>query len=572
MNISERESFLKANSIIDSTETYQDMVSRVSELVLNSETVYRKKPEADIFQKKIKTSMYKGEFIPSTTILTNAGRRTDRPLSACAVPPTSLKEDYKTIKTMVDYYHQVGMGTGFNFDDSEDPIKIAMYLNDIAVEGLNSDLQERPVGNMGIITTNHPKITEFISLKNGEEKNKQWAFNISINVPADFMKAIDEKEPYHLKDGTQINPSELFETICETAWSCGDPGLMFLERFNKDNPAPQAGEYKSIAPCGEVAMTEGETCQFSYINVAKFLDPTNKKINYKKLEETIYDITRFLDDALDVSLEKYENETTINIMTKKRKIGIGICGLAKLFLKMKIVYGSEKSIEIARDLMSHITYHSKLASVELSKERGPFPLYFEEETLIGNSFVFDRFSKEKSRTVSQKMWKYLDIEITKHGIRNISTTALPPTGRSATVIDTSQSIEPYFMFDFNNKSLQGILKQQLLENNVSDKESRKIIARLKQGEEIKNIDSIPKDIQELYVTALDVDPKKEVDMVATLQKFTDESISKTVNLPENCSVGDIAQIYKYAFDSGLKGITVYRNNSKKFQPKRLTKD
>jgi ribonucleoside-diphosphate reductase alpha chain len=571
MNISERESFLKAELIIDSEETYQNMVARVSELVINSETVYREKPEADMFQKKVKTAMYRGEFIPSTTILTNAGRRTDRPLSACAVPPISLKEDYKKIKQIVDHYHQAGMGTGFNFDDLKNPVEMAMYLNEIAIEGLDSDLQDRPVGNMGIMTIDHPKIKEFISLKNGEEKNERWAFNVSINITGEFMDAIDKGKPYHLKDGTKTDPKDLFETVCKSAWSCGDPGLMFLERFNEGNPAPQAGEYKSIAPCGEVAMTEGETCQFSYINVAKFM---NKKgeIDYKKLEETVYDVTRFLDDALDISLEKYENETTIEVMTKKRKIGIGMCGLAKLFLKMKIIYGSEKSIEVARDLMAHITYHSKLASVKLSKERGPFPLYFEEETLIGNSFIFNRYGKEKSKTVSQKMWNHLDTEITKHGIRNISTTALPPTGRSAIVIDTSQSIEPYFMFDFNNKDLQDVLKKQLSENNISNKETRQIISKLKNGEEIKNIDLVPKNIQELYVTALDVDPKKEVDMIAALQKFTDESISKTVNLPEDCSVEDVSQIYKYAFDSGLKGITIYRNNSKKFQPKRLKKD
>ncbi|MFH1510265.1 MAG: hypothetical protein ABIF10_01125 [Candidatus Woesearchaeota archaeon] len=266
------EEMLRKFKIIGCCETYESMCDRVFHSVTMHETRYSADhAEIEKFRNEIKAMFIKGEIVPSTPILTNAGRYADKPLTACSVPPLSLRQDLKKTKEVVDQYHQKGMGTGFNFDDCENPVEILDYLNRVALEGQKSGKEDRPVGNMAVISCDHPMIEEFVQHKS-KNKHSQWAFNISVNVKKELIESYRTGQSYTLSNGKTVDAGRLLGILSENAWECGDPGIVFMERFDETNPVPQLGKYKSLAPCGEVAMTEGETCQFAYINLAKFVD------------------------------------------------------------------------------------------------------------------------------------------------------------------------------------------------------------------------------------------------------------------------------------------------------------
>jgi ribonucleoside-diphosphate reductase alpha chain len=559
------EIFLKENRIIDSSETYETLRERVIETVIEKEHDWgTSEREQNQFRQRLERGFCEREFIPSTTILTNAGRYEDKSLTACSVPPIDLHEDLTEIREVIDYYHEQGMGAGFNFDDVEDPVSTLFYLNEIAVEGIKSGEQDRPVGNMGVISVDHPKIVEFIQAKDNEEKNKNWIFNISINIPEEFMRLVKTRENYFLSDGKKINSSTLMDLIAESACSCGDPGLVFLERFERDNPAPHLGKYKSIAPCGEIAMAEGETCQFSYINVSAYV--RRNLLDYERLKETIFDVVRFLDDTLDKSIEAFGNKKSKEIMSQKRKIGVGICGFADLLIQLRTPYESQEALNIARDVMSFITYNTKVSSVDLAKERGPFPAFHHPETRIGKGYILRRYGGLESATVSKEDWKQLDKDIQNYGIRHISTTALPPTGRSSRILGVSPSIEPLFAIELTD-TVRNTLGEMLNERGYSIEEIEQVYRKIEKDGTCSTIKGLPHDIMAVFKPCLEISPEAHLAMVAEFQKFTDESIAKTVNVVHNTSPSEIRKIFMKAYDLELKGITVYRDGSKAYQPK-----
>jgi len=562
MNVPQIEELLRKWKIIEPTETYEDMQERVINAVVENEKKFGASTnDIEYFKKEVKEMFVSNKFIPSTPILTNAGRYTNKPLTACALPPVDLRGDIERIKQIVDHYHEQGMGTGFNFDDVDDPVTMLLYLNDIAIKGLESGRQDRPVGNMGLISVDHPKIVEFAKVKDNKRKNERWIFNTSINIPSKFMDAVKKNEEFELRNGIKINANAIFDLISESAYSCGDPGLVFLERFDNDNPVPYLGKYKSLAPCGEVAMTEGETCQFAYINVSRFV--TKKGIDYTSLEPCASNIVRFLDDALEQSISNYGNEKSEEIMSKKRKIGVGICGFADLLIKLGIPYDSEEASNIARDLMSFITYQTKRASVALAKTRGAFPAFYDSRNKLKQGFIFRRYGKLGSKTVSEYEWQNLDRDIQIYGIRNVTTTALPPTGRSSAIIKASASIEPLFRLE-----LTDIVKETLDKRLSGLGYSVNQIHELyKQIQETGSGRCLPTIIRDIYKTCLEIAPEAHIEIVAQFQRFTDESIAKTVNLKNNTTPEEVKKLFMMAYDKGLKGITVYRDGSKDFQPK-----
>lgn len=570
MNKLNIETFLKEGKIIDSHETYETLRKRVIDTIVGKEQNFGvPQNEQNLFKQKLEIGFYEKEFVPSTTILTNAGRYEDKPLAACSVPSVDLRRDLSKVKTIVDHYHNQGMGTGFNFDEVEDPVSTLLYLNDIALENAKNGKQDRPVGNMGLISINHPKIEEFIHAKDKEQKNKEWMFNISINLKEDFIAPLKNKRDYTLADGKKVNSNLLMNIIAESACSCGDPGIIFLERFERDNPTPHLGTYKSLAPCGEVALAEGETCQFSYINVSKFVK--EKQIEYEKLRGTIDNVVRFLDDALEKSIENYGNKKSEDIMVQKRKIGVGICGFADLLIRLEMSYDSEEARNIAQDIMSFVNYNTKVASVKLAKERGAFPAFYHPETKMGEGYITQRYGGLESRTVSKQDWKKLDEEIQKYGIRHVSTTALPPTGRSSTIIGTSPSIEPLFsleLTDLVKETLDKMLKERGYPNDFVNH----VYEQVEQDECCGKIKNMPENVKAVFKTCLEISPEAHLTMVAEFQKFTDESVAKTVNVANNTSPQEVKEIYMKAYDLGLKGITVYRDGSKAFQPKLRRKE
>lgn len=500
--------------ISEENESIHDVFSRVSSEITKIENQFSSREVTSQFKKQILDMLENQKLIPSTTILMNAGRFENAPLSACAVPPINLHEDLSEIKKSVDNFHFNGMGTGFHFDDIEDPIPLIEYLNQIGIDGQNNEKQLRPVGNMGTLSIDHPKIIEFIKLKT-ENENKQWVFNFSVNIPNAILEELSKKGSITLKNGQKIDTEEILDSIAESIYKTGDPGLVFIDRLNDDNQVPSAGEYESLAPCGEVGLSSGETCQFSYINLGEFVK--NNKIDYEELKKTIFIAVRFLDDVVEYNISRYSNEASRNITKDKRKIGLGVCGFADLLKKLKLDYASKQANDIAENLFSYINYVSKKASVELAKERGAFGK-FSESKYVTEENIIRKYSKKPTKIITENQWIELDKEIKESGIRNCATIALPPTGRSSLIIGASQSIEPYF-------------------------------------EEM-----------------LDISPENQLLITASIQKFIDESISKTVNVNEDITVEEIKMIIKKSIALNLKGVTIYRDKSRNYQPTKLNKN
>jgi ribonucleoside-diphosphate reductase alpha chain len=499
-------------NILDDDETLKDAFARVAKSIAVFEDNYVGGNSID-FEHVIIEQLQAKKIIPSTPILMNAGRVENTPLSACVIPPIELREDWGKIKTKVDELHCQGMGTGFNFDETDKPIALIKYLNQVGIDGKKDKRQLRPVGNIGTMSLDNPKIMEFINLKDGAEvKNEDWAFNLSVNLSDTQIDKILNKEEIELKNGNKISSDELLTNIAKAIWLSGDPGLVFMDRVRADNTVPKLGESVGVAPCGEVGLARGESCQFSYINLGKFVK--DGEIDYEGLKSTIVFSMHFLDNIVDYNIKNSSNQESILMASNKRKIGLGVCGFNDVLKEMSLEYGSDESIKLAKNLFSFINYQSKIASVDLAKQRGAFKM-FSESQLVGDSHMMNKLAEEETETVSKNDWLKLIDDIKANGIRHCSTTALPPTGRSSQIVKASQSIEPSF----------------------------------------KNF--------------LHVDSHKQIEMVAAIQKFIDEAISKTINVKNETTVEEIKNILLESMSHGLKGITIYRDGSRSNQPKKI---
>ncbi len=525
---------LNTGRIIDPDETPESMISRVVRAISIEDRKYRIYDSS--YEEQLRNLLLSKKAVFSTPIMTNAGRYTNKPLSACTVPVTSL-ENPKTRKRLsqeIKDLHIKGMGTGFNLDESEDPRSTLEYLNKVAVDSSKSGFEDRPVGNMAVLTIYHPRITEFISSKSDLNRNtNDWKFNISVNIDEQFMDALRNEEPIRLRDGGTASSGELFQQIAHSAKVCGDPGLIFLDRMNYRNPVPALGSYQTTAPCAEVGLVPGETCQFGYINLGAFADKyRSNKFDITGIVDATRLMTRSLDNCLDISIRNAQSNHSKRIMRAKRKIGVGLCGVADSLTKLGLRYDSHESRKLIKDILSIINYVSKVTSIELAEERGPCEAMLLKD---GNKHLnkvphlYKLYGNKQSNYVSKEDWlKISKVIKNSRNLRNISTVALPPTGRSALIIDASTGIEPHFSTNSNPSF------------------------RINSSETAENI-------------CLD----GHVLMVAELQKFTDESISKTINLKSSSCSEDVKNAYLRCYELGLSGSTVYVDGSHTNQPLEL---
>ncbi|MCJ7428779.1 MAG: hypothetical protein MUP66_00135 [Candidatus Nanohaloarchaeota archaeon QJJ-5] len=561
------ESILRDGDILAEDESPEAMLDRVAGVIPSIEQEFGLSEDmAQAFADQMRTLFQERKIVPSTPIMTNAQRFDHRPLSACSVPPVDLDSDYETLKDTVDTYHQEGMGTGFALDEASDPIETLIDLQEIAKTGLETEKQHRPVGNMGIMRIDHPKIREFITIKQ-QTQDKDWKFNLSVNITDAFMEAYENDEPFELRDGTTEDPQELMDLMVNCAWDCADPGLIFLGNMNRRRPFDGAMNYVSVAPCGEVGLAEGETCQFASINIAAFLE--DGEIDYEELKHATYCVTRFLDDVLEYSIQHYTHEESIEAMRTSRKIGIGFCGYSKLLTKMGLVYDSEQANQILRDLLSFINYHSKHYSKELADSRGSFDGW--EESLYSDpdtDFLTEKFGDADSQTVSRKDWQQLDRAITEQGLRNSTTVILPPTGRSSLTFDTSQSIEPIFSLSDQYDTLNEEFVQTLEDRDLAGDE---VLESVRENGSCQHLD-LPTDIKQVFRTAVEISYEQHFNVLVEAQRFVDESVSKTINLPKDADPAAVEQVYRRAYQEGLNGMTVYRNGSAEEQPMDLKEE
>jgi ribonucleoside-diphosphate reductase alpha chain len=491
-------------------------------------------------------------FLPNSPTLMNAGTDLGQ-LSACFVLPIedSLKSIFETLRDM-SLIHQSGGGTGFSFSRlrprgdivrttkgvASGPVSF-MRVFDQATEVIKQGGRRRGA-NMGILRVDHPDIIEFITAK--EKEGFLDNFNISVGVTDVFMEAVKKDEEYELinprtgKPVGKLRARDVFDLIVTMAWRTGDPGLVFLDEINRRHPLRKLGVIESTNPCGEVPLLPYESCNLGSVNLSKMVK--DGEIDWEKLRETIRLGIHFLDNVIDAN--KYPIKQ-IEITTKNnRKIGLGVMGLAEMLAKLSIPYDSKEALKTAEKIMKFISEESRKKSLELAEERGSFPNF------------------EKS------IWKGK-----YKGMRNATVNSIAPTGTISIIAGTTSSIEPIFALSF----MRNVMGTQLLEVNPVFEEvakergfySNDLMIKISRYGTIQGIQGIPEDIKRVFVTSLDVAPEWHVKMQAAFQKYVDNAVSKTVNLPANATLEDIRKIFMMAYKMKCKGITVYRYGSKEKQ-------
>jgi len=539
-------------------EDFRTMFWRVASSIANEEKKYKKskyKSEelALIFYKM----MTDYRFLPNSPTLMNAGTELGQ-LAACFVLPVgdSMEEIFDAIKYAA-LIHKSGGGTGFSFSRlrptnsrvgstggiASGPISFLKIFN-TATEQVKQGGTRRGA-NMGILRVDHPNIIEFIRAKerDGDLNN----FNLSVALTEKFMQAVENDEEYSLvaphtgSEKNRLRAREVFSLLVQKAWESGDPGIVFLDRVNRDNPNPEQGEIESTNPCGEQPLLPYEACNLGSINLDKFFAGKSADgIDWEGLKETVHLTVRFLDNVIDAS--KYPLDRITEMVRKNRKIGLGVMGWADLLFQLEIPYDSHKALMLAEKVMEFIQKESKSASKILSVERGPFPAY------------------EQSVYAKQNYGPY----------RNATTTTIAPTGTLSIIAGCSSGVEPLFALSFVRQVMDG---ERLVEVNPHVEEalkktqshSKKLMEEISQKGSIKNMDFLDENLRQVFVTAMDIAPEYHLKMQAAFQKFTDNAVSKTVNLPHDATKDDIWSIYWMAYELGCKGVTVYRDGCKSSQ-------
>ncbi len=493
------------------------------------------------------------DFLPNSPTLMNAGRHLGQ-LSACFVLPVgdSMEEIFDSIKNAA-LIHKSGGGTGFSFSRlrpkgstvnstggvASGPVSFMKVFNS-ATEAVKQGGTRRGA-NMGILRVDHPDILEFISCKNDTHEINN--FNISVGITEKFMEAVAKGEDYELRDPSSglvtgtLSAKEVYDKIVDSAWRTGEPGIVFLDRLNRDNVTPTLGEIESTNPCGEQPLLPYESCNLGSINLVRHLKKTESgyEIDWDRLKKTVHSAVHFLDNVIDVN--KYPLPEIDRVTKLTRKIGLGIMGFADMLLYLGVPYNSEEGVETAQKLMAFIEKESKDASAKLAETRGAFPL-FNESTLAGGVPV-----------------------------RNATVTTIAPTGTLSIIAGVSSGVEPVFAFAYIRNIMDGthfietnsILKERLERSGLLSDE---LMSRIAKEGTLAHIPGLPEEIKRVFVCAHDVSPIWHIRMQAAFQDHTDNAVSKTVNFVSSATREDVSEVYQLAWRLGCKGTTIYRDGSR----------
>lgn len=582
--------YLKRDKDGNCTETPSDMFKRVAETIAKGDLNFGKsQEEVNQLSKRFYDVITHRFFMPNSPTLMNAGRELGQ-LAACFVLPVedSLEGIFETIKNTA-LIHQSGGGTGFSFSRlrpknsvvkstmgvSSGPVSFMEVFN-AATEAVKQGGTRRGA-NMGILRVDHPDIIEFINCKSDNDKLNN--FNISVAITDKFMDAYLKGEDYDL-----VNPQnnevvgrmcakDVFDLIVDCAWRNGEPGVVFIDKMNADNPTPLIGAIESTNPCGEVPLLPYEACNLGSINLGLMMKEENGSMNvdWDLLEKTVRTAMRFLDNVIEVN--KYPLPQISELVSNNRKIGLGVMGWADMLMKAGISYGSEEGTKLAGQVMEFIDYISKSESIELAKERGRFN-NFKGSIYDRSNYLFNKFKGKSAGKISDDMWAKLDSDIQKYGLRNATTTCIAPTGTISMIAGASGGVEPLFGLVFSRLIMDGtemlevnpIFKDYMLSHNLY---SDNLMAQIAKDGSLSHVEGVPNEIKRIFVTAHDVAPYWHVKMQAAFQLHVDNAVSKTVNFVESATREDIKEVYILAYKNNLKGITVYRNNSRQFQPMNL---
>ena len=548
--------YLLKNERGEVAETPEEMFRRVARSVAAAEDAFdsggRERYEEAFFQ-----VMDALEFLPNSPTLMNAGTELGQ-LSACFVLPVgdSIEEIFDALKWMA-IVQKSGGGTGFSFSRlrpngdliastggrSPGPVSF-MRIFDCATDQIRQGGKRRGA-NMGVLRVDHPDILEFVrSKRDGSLAN----FNISVAATDAFMEAVaadgrlELVNPRTGRPAGELSAREVFEEIVSSAWAVGDPGRIFLDTINRANPTPALGEIETTNPCGEVPLLPFESCTLGSVNLARMLrrEAGREVLDEERLDRTVALAVRFLDDVIQVN--RLPLEEMRRMAQGNRKIGLGLMGFAEMLIRLRIPYGSREALDLARRLMARVSGTALQASRELCRQRGSFP------------------NLERSIFAGKEAH-----------LRNATRTSIAPTGTISIIAGTSAGIEPLFALAYRRRHVLG--ERTLVEINPIFLEHARAMG-LDDEEELGRILShgrlgddpqVPEDVRRIFRTALEIPPEAHVETAAAFQEHADNAVSKTVNLPADATVEDVASVYTRAWERGLKGVTVFRYGSKGIQ-------
>ncbi len=535
-------------------EDVEGMFRRVAIAVASAEVKYDE--TTDVVQTaeefyKLMTSL---RFLPNSPTLMNAGRAMGQ-LSACFVLPIedSMEAIFEAIKQAA-LIHKSGGGTGFSFSRlrqngatvnttggvASGPVSFMRVFN-MATEAVKQGGTRRGA-NMGILRVDHPDIEEFINCKSDNKDITN--FNISVGITEAFMAAVQNGEDYDLlepvthKVVAKKNAREIYNKIVNAAWLNGEPGIIFLDRLNKDNVVPAQGEIESTNPCGEQPLLPYESCNLGSINLVKMLRRTSDgtfEIDFTLLRKTVHSAVHFLDNVIDVN--NYPLEKIGEVTKETRKVGLGIMGFADMLLYIGMAYNSDEAIEFAENIMNFINIEAHNASKIIARKRGAFPLF------------------------------YSSIYAQSVPMRNGTVTTIAPTGTLSMIAGCSSGVEPVFAYVYIRNIMDGtemievnpVLRYELEKRGLFSKELMRKVA--KEGS-LAHIDEIPEEIKNVFVCSHDITPEYHIRMQAAFQRHTDNAVSKTINMPNTATKQDVSNCYMLAYKLGCKGVTIYRDGSR----------
>ena len=577
-------------------ETPVQMFSRIARVVAEPDRPYIDPSVSEIeFFNLISTK----KFFPNSPTFTGAGTALGQ-LSACFVLP--IKDDLGKNRDSIfgtlnvaSLIQQSGGGNGFSFSFLRPKGSRVKSSNGVATGpvgflqvydtafGVIAQGGIRRGANMAVMRVNHPDIREFIKCKSNEGKIAN--FNISVAITNDFMDAVKKDITYNLIDPNtheiieSPKAKEIFDLIVEYAYKNGEPGVLFIDKANEQNPVPHLYTLEATNPCGEQWLGPYENCCLGSINLNEHLDSLGN-LDWEELKKSIILSTRFLDNV--VTANKYVEEVPElrEAAYNVRRIGLGFMGLADAMYSMKIRYGSEEGQEFASQVTEFIRYHSMMTSIELSKERGPFKkikgsIYDKDNLMWKVPTPLKPYSFNFNRPFID--WNLVLNGLKLYGIRNGAQTTVAPTGTISTVAGVEgYGCEPVFALAYYRNVYQSAGEegkltltyvspyfQNALDNlSLSPDVKKYIIDKVISTGSCQGITELPESIRNTFVVSSDITPDQHIKMQASIQAFIDNSISKTCNLPANATKQDVAEVYIKGWESGCKGLTVYVTGSR----------
>ena len=550
--------YLKKDEDGNPVERPSDMFIRVAENIASAESAWgASDQEVAAIAQDFYSLMTDLEFLPNSPTLMNAGRDLQQ-LSACFVLPVgdSMEEIFNSVRDTA-LIHKSGGGTGFSFSRlrpsgdnvrstqgvSSGPITFMSVFNQ-ATEAVKQGGTRRGA-NMGVLRIDHPDIISFIECKkDGDFSN----FNISVALTEEFMDAVKNGEMYTLYNprtkevAGQLDARMVYDKIVNLAWATGDPGILFIDRINADNPTPLSGEFEATNPCGEQPLLPYEACNLGSINLSKMLRVTDDgmDVDWDKLKSVVHRSIRFLDDVIEVN--NYPIEQIGETVRQNRKVGLGVMAWADMLIMLDIPYNSDKAVALGSQLMKFIDDEAKAASRELAKVRGAFPKFDES--------VYAQRGEEP--------------------IRNATVTTIAPTGTLSIIAACSSGVEPLFAISYVRTVMDNdrlIEVNPIFESKAKDRGfySPELMGMIADNGTLHGIGDVPGDVQNVFVTAHDIEPIWHIKTQAAFQDHTDNAVSKTVNFSSDATPEDVRLVYDLANELGVKGVTIYRDGSKDMQ-------